>query len=193
MSGFDYGSIEVIKMKSVLFELDEVIVKHKRTRRQTLSARKIVANAINNLSINLPQNPYSYVGYYRDYQFKDGAYTNLNEALLEVFDQGYQYQDYETSKIRILEYNRNHDFPIDTIAQGPYDYKNWTKTISKAVLDNYGGNEYTILRVHNPIRNYEINSFDFVNRLVNDFMNNHIFSKGRGCDCRRQDTLPYFI
>ncbi|WP_339666062.1 carboxypeptidase-like regulatory domain-containing protein [Maribacter arcticus] len=177
LSNFKNGLIELIKMKAALFELDEVVVSEKRTRKKELTAKQIIYKSIKNLSVNLPQKPYSYVGYYRDYQLKNDNYTNLNEAIFQIYDQGVKGSDFETSKVRILEYHSNNDFPIDTVGQRPYDYKNKTKTISKAFLDSYGGNEYTILRIHNPIRNYQINSFDFVNKLESDFADNHIFYK----------------
>ena len=55
--------------------------------------------------------------------------------------------------------------------------KKYKKYIDKAYLFNYGGNEFTILRIHDAIRNFEHNSFDFVNVLKRDFVNNHYFKK----------------
>ncbi len=177
LSNFKYDSIELIKMKSSLFELDEVVVREKRARKQELTASQIIERSIEKLSENLPENPYSYIGYYRDYQFNDNIYSNLNESLFEVYDQGFRSSDYKASKFIILESINNTDFPIDTIGRRPYDYKGRTKTIPNAFLDSYGGNEYTILRIHNPIRNYKINSFSFINRFEIDFTRNHIFNK----------------
>lgn len=177
LSLFNTETILILKMKPALFQLEEVTVREKRRRAARLTAREIVYKAIANLPLNVAQNPYSFVGYYRDYQLKDGNYTNLNEALMQVYDQGFTLSDYETSKVQIFDYRQNTDFPIDTLGLKPYDYAKRSKTISNATLSSYGGNEFVILRVHNPIRNYKINSFDFVNRFDTDFTRNHTFSK----------------
>ncbi|PIB32656.1 carboxypeptidase-like regulatory domain-containing protein [Maribacter sp. 4G9] len=177
---FNTETVLLLNMKPAILELEEVTVSKKRRTKESyykLTAREIVYKAIENLPLNLPQNPYTYIGYYRDYQIKDGNYTNLNEALLQIFDQGLNTIDYETSKVSIFDYRQNKEFPIDSIGLKPYDYKGYTKTISKAVLNSYGGNELNILRIHDPIRNYKINSFDFVNNLQSDFTRNHTFSR----------------
>ncbi|GGD71360.1 carboxypeptidase-like regulatory domain-containing protein [Maribacter cobaltidurans] len=177
LSMFNDKTILAINMKPALFELNEVTVSKRRRRAVNFSAREIVYKAIENLPNNVSMEPYSYVGYYRDYQLKNESYNNLNEALLQVYDQGFNISDYETSKIRIFDYRQNTDFPIDTLGLKPYDYSKRTKTISNATLSGYGGNEFVILRIHNPIRNYKINSFDFVNRFDSDFTRNHTFYK----------------
>ena len=177
---FNAETVLILNLKPALFELEEVTVSKKRRgkdRYYRLTAREIVYRAIKNLPKNLPQDPYTLIGYYRDYQFKDRNYTNLNEALLQIYDQGLNTIDYETSKVSIFEYRQNKDFPVDSIGLRPYDYKGYTKTISKAILNSYGGNELIILRIHDPIRNYKINSFDFVNNLQSDFTRNHTFSR----------------
>jgi len=61
--------------------------------------------------------------------------------------------------------------------QRAYDYKSKKKIISNAFLKGYGGNEFVILRIHDPIRNRNVNTFDFVNVLENDFLQNHSFQK----------------
>lgn len=177
LSSFQEGVIKLLQMQPALFQLDEVTVSKRRRRDVDFGAREIVYKAIENLSNNVSLEPYSYVGYYRDYQLKNGDYNNLNEALLQVYDQGFNLSDYETTKIQIFDYQRNTDFPLDTIGLKPYDYQTKSKTISNATLSSYGGNEYVILRIHNPIRNFNINSFDFVNRFEDDFTRNHTFSK----------------
>ena len=70
------------------------------------------------------------------------------------------------------------DFQRDTIAQKPYNYKSGLKVIDNAFLWNYGGNEFTILRIHDALRNYDMDSYSFVHRLKYDFVENHSFSTG---------------
>ena len=48
-----------------------------------------MAKAIENIKNNNPIDPFSYIAYYRDYQFVDKKYINLNEGIAEVFDQGF--------------------------------------------------------------------------------------------------------
>ena len=178
LKDFTENQIKSIKMQAAYLELDEVIVNEKRIRRPKLSAKRIIHKSIENLTKNLPEKPYSYVGYYRDYQLnKNNNYSNLNEAILQIYDQGNQFLDSETSKVRVLRYGSENNFPVEAFAQIPYNYKSKRKTISNAFLNSYGGNEYTILRIHDPIRNNKINSFDFVNVFERDFAVNHNFTK----------------
>ncbi|MGC1516088.1 MAG: hypothetical protein WA810_10975, partial [Maribacter sp.] len=66
------------------------------------------------------------------------------------------------------------------------------KIIEKAFLDGYGGNEMTILRVHDAIRNYNINTFDFINNIKNgDLIRNH--SLKREQDSFLEDEPLYVI
>lgn len=168
--------INIIRLAHGVLELSEAVITAKKKRR--LSARRIVKNAIANIERNYPQNPFSTIGYYRDYQLREGNYVNLNEAVLEVFDQGFSRLDSATTKVRIYDYRRNTDFARDTLADDPYDYERLQKIVDNAYLNSYGGNEFSILRVHDALRNYRINSFSFVNRLDTDLLKNHSFSKG---------------
>lgn len=167
--------VREILIQPGLFELEEAVVMAKRKR--GLSARQIVRRAIKNIPKNYPSHSFSTVGYYRDYQLREGVYLNLNEAILEVFDKGFNLSDYETSKVQIYDYNVNNEFAREPMALQPYDYKKNQKTIDHAFLNNYGGNEFTILRVHDAIRNYNINSYSFVNRFDLNLIGNHNFSK----------------
>jgi len=47
-------------------------------------------------------------------------YYNLNEAILEVFDQGFTSSNYETTEAKIYEYKQNNDFPKDTLVGFPF-------------------------------------------------------------------------
>ncbi|MBU2906023.1 carboxypeptidase-like regulatory domain-containing protein [Arenibacter algicola] len=173
-------------LNPMLIQLDEVTLKASKKRgkgrnagnnEKPISAEEIIGQAIKNIPLNYPFNPQSYVGYYRDYQWKSGGYTNLNEAIVEVFDKGFGTSDYEDSNTRIYEYSRNMNFPIDSLSERLYDYGEYkTKTIPKAFLKSYGGNEFVILRIMDAIRNYNTFSYTFVDHLDTDFLKNHDFS-----------------
>ena len=173
----------LIKLFPAIEVLDEVIIVGvmKRPKRskpyKMMSAVDIVGKAIANIPLNYPSSPFTSVGYYRDFQMNHKKYFNLNEALFEVRDQGFGALDFETTKVRIFEYKRNQDFPTDSIAQKPYDYINRNKTMSGAYLNDYGGNEFTILRIHDAIRNNAINAYDYVNVFRTDFLKNHLLKK----------------
>ncbi|RKN79929.1 carboxypeptidase-like regulatory domain-containing protein [Ulvibacterium marinum] len=176
ITGLAPEAINIIRLSQGVLELSEAVVTAKKKRR--LTARKIVRKAIETIPMNYPQNSFSLVGYYRDYQLnQENDYVNLNEAILEAFDLGFDMVDSATTKVKIYNYKKNTDFKRDEVADAPYNYKTWQKIINKAYLFNYGGNEFTILRIHDAIRNFKINSFDFVNQLENDFLNNHFFDK----------------
>ncbi len=162
-----------IYLKPALFELEETVVRGKKKRR--LSARKIVQRAIANIPNNYPDRLSSTVGYYRDYQLKKDNYINLNEAIFEVYDQGFSTVDSLTTKVQIYNYKKNNDFERDTLADDSYDYKRFQKFVDNAFLRSYGGNEFIILRVHDAVRNYNRNSYSFVNRFDLDLLNNHQF------------------
>jgi len=179
--------INRIYLKPMLIQLDEVTLAASKKRGKgriagnkndkPTSAEEIIDHSIKNIPLNYPFNPQSYVGYYRDYQWKSGGYTNLNEAIVEVFDKGFGTSDYEDSNTRIYEYFRNTNFPIDSLSERLYDYGEYkTKTIPKAFLNSYGGNEFVILRIMDAIRNYNTFSYSFVDHLDADFLKNHDFS-----------------
>lgn len=179
--------INQLYLNPMLVQLEEVTLsaskKSKRDRNagndkdKPVTAEDIIAKAIEKIPLNYPFNPQSYVGYYRDYQWKSGGYTNLNEAIVEVFDQGFGTLDYEDSNTRIYEYSRNTNFPIDSLSERLYDYGEYkTKTIPKAYLNSYGGNEFVILRIMDAIRNYNTFSYSYVDHLDTDFVKNHDFT-----------------
>ena len=154
--------------------LDEVVIVSSKKKRRP-NAKTIVRLAMNNIPENYPFSAFYYVGYYRDYQIKKGKYVHLNEAILEVFDPGFEKRDLTDTETRIFQYKRNTDFPTDTLAAKPYDYDNRTKMIDNATINGLGGNEYTLLRLHDAIRNYNIQTYDFVNQLNVDLVKKHRF------------------
>lgn len=183
ISELKFDEINLIRLEPALEVLDEVVVSGTRNPKNKtedvlgLSADEIVHRAIKGIFSNYSRLPYSYIGYYRDYQLKDSIYINLNEALFEVFDSGFGTNDYNTTKTRIYNYRRNNDFQIDTATARPYDYEDERKTIDGAIINSFGGNEFMILRIHDPIRNHSINSFDYINILDIDFEENHMFKR----------------
>ncbi len=177
VTDLDKNDLNIIKLVEKAESLDEIVIKN-TVKKKNLSAEDIVELAVKNIRYNYPFNYFSYVGYYRDYQkSKDNTYVNLNEAILHVHDPGFGFQDYASTNTQIYKYAINPNFPIDTVASRPYDYSTKTKVIDNAKLGylSKNVNEFTMLRVHDAIRNYNINTYDFVNNLEVDFVKNHVF------------------
>ena len=170
-SNLDGDELNIIKLKASIFELRETVLKAKRKRPPT--PRKILKRAIEKIPVNYPQKAFSYVGYYRDYQQKENDYLNLNEAILKVFDSGFDKNDYIATQSQIYNYIRNDDFERDSIADGSYDYLTRNKIINNAKLSSFGGNEFYILRIHDAIRNYKTKTFSYVDVLEKDIIKNH--------------------
>ncbi|MFK7812852.1 MAG: carboxypeptidase-like regulatory domain-containing protein [Maribacter sp.] len=171
--------LNLISLAPSAIDLQEAIVKGKDKSKRNLNAKQIVQKAIDAIPRNYPSTSFSTVGYYRDYQFKDKEYINLNEGILEVFDQGFDQLDDGTSETMLYNFQLNTDFKQDSMASLSYDYKSLRKIIKKAHLDAYGGNEFRILRIHDAIRNYNVGSYDFVGVLKTDLIKNHFFMRSR--------------
>lgn len=192
ISDLSIYEINMIRLQPSVFELTEALITAKKKRKRELSANQIVRKAIKAIPENYPIKPFSTVGYYRDYQIEKEKYVNLNEAILEVFDLGFNQIDTATTKTRIYNYIQNNKFRRDTLSDKPYNYKKGNKIIEKAFLSGYGGNEFTILKVHDAIRNYELNTFDFINGLKDrDILKNH--SLKRVSDTSLDDKLLYVV
>jgi len=148
-----------------------------QSRKKRLRAKDIIQLALDRIPENYPYAPFSYVGYYRDYQMKQGNYFNLNEAVMHIFDAGFGASDSVETQTRLYKYEKNTTFPEDPISAMPYDYVNRMKFIYHTELGTpiAGRNEYTLLRIHDALRNHNINTYDFVNRLDLDFIKNHKF------------------
>lgn len=169
-------SLNKILLVPGALELTEAVVTANKKREP--SARRIVRKAIANILLNFPTNDFAAKGYYRDYQLDSLGYVNLNEALLEVQDGGFDKIDMETTKVRMYDYIKNKSFRIDSLADDPYNYEDWGKIMDKAYLPAYGGNEFVLLRVHDAVRNYQINTFDFIgNMSKGDILRNHEFKR----------------
>ncbi len=174
---FLLDTLNTVFLEQAPMALEEAIVFGEKKRRKVLKPKEIVRKAIDAILDNYPTTPYTQVGYYRDYQMEKDAYVNLNEAIIEVFDQGFKAMDSSTTKAVLYEYKENMDFRRDSMAILPYNYEKGTKIIDKGYLSSYGGNEFVILNVHNAIRNYKVNSYSFVHRFDTDLLNEHEFRK----------------
>lgn len=152
---------------------------HTDQKKRNFSAYTIVKMAIEAIRDNYPKNSFSAVGYYRDYQLKNDTYINLNEAILEIFDQGFDQVDFMTSEIRLYETRVNKDFERDIPALQKYDYRTGKKIVEKAYLEKYDGNGFTNLRIHDALRNFNDYSYDPIGRFEKDFLTNHRFSKNK--------------
>lgn len=188
---FSIYEINNVRLQPAFLELQEAVVSAQRRRKKNFSAKNIVRKAVKAIPDNYSSIPFSTIGYYRDYQLKDSAYLNLNEAILEVFDPGFTQLDEPDTKVGIYDYKRNMDFGRDSLSANSYDYKNYRKVVRNAYLPNYGGNEFTILRVHDAIRNYKIDSYSFVNKIEIDLFNNHNFYKEE--DTYTEEEVLYTI
>ncbi len=167
----------IIALKPGGFKLNEAIVSANIKR---LSAKQIVKVAINSIPQNYPENEFGLVGYYRDYQVKNNSYTNLNEAIIKVSDGGFGKKNSYYNRYQMLSYDENIDFEIDSFAKQPYDYEGFNKVVPNAKMKNDGGNEFIMLGMHDAIRNYQSDSFSYINDLKSDFVKNHRFKlKGK--------------
>lgn len=92
------NSINQIFLDPSIFQLQETVVTGNRKR---LSARKIIKKAIANIPNNYPVDPIHMVGYYRDYQLKKEEYVNLNEAIVGIYDEGFEEKDYLTTQYEL--------------------------------------------------------------------------------------------
>ena len=165
--------IQIIRMDEATVRLGEVEIR--ANRRMGISAISIVRSAIRNIPNNYPSSKESYIAYYRDYQMRENQYINLNEAIVEVFDYGFNTSDQLSTNMLLYDYRKNKEFERDTTTEIAYDnYR--AKLIPGARLYHFGGNELVILRVHDALRNYKIKSYSFVGILEKDFITNHKFN-----------------
>ncbi len=186
--------INVVYLEPHLESLEAVTLTSKKKRERKLPARLIVLRAIKNIPLNYPKLPYSYIGYYRDYQQpigdsytritkqhqKDAQYINLNESIIEVFDAGFEtdYFENESNQALLYSYDQNKTFIQDKALAIPYDNKK-KKYLNNVDIFPFGGNEFSILKIINAIRNHNRHSFSFANVFNKNFERNHFFSLQR--------------
>ena len=166
--------LNIIEIIAKTEELDQVVIKSTTpAKRYNISPYSIVKKAIMKIPENNPTTKYSKIGYYRDYQIVKGRYYNLNEAIIEAFDAGFQ-TDVIMDKYNqnaLYSYKENEEFLRDPNLLLPYDGKR--KFINNTDLSSQGGNELGILNIHNPIRNFEHLGFSFVYVFEKKFLDNH--------------------
>jgi hypothetical protein len=167
------SEINTIRLQGSALQLPEVVIKGKADGK--LTALKIVKAAIATIPLNYPTHANSYLAYYRDYQMQENQYTNLNEAIVEIFDEGFNANDQLTTGVTLYDYKKNNVFPRDSTTEIAYDNDYGNKFIPGAILFPFGGNELSILRIHDAIRNSKTFSYSYVNEFAKDFTNNHFF------------------
>jgi hypothetical protein len=161
----------------VVYGLGEVSVVASRKKQSSLA---IIRRAIRNIGNNYPDKPFNFISYYRDYQKKDSNYINLNEAIIQTFDDGF-IAGSDFNKYRLLGFRKNTNFPTMNIS--PY-YTSWNdsyyssdKTIPNATLGDQYGNELFVLMTHDALRNFNKRSFSFVETFSQDFIIYHYFAE----------------
>ena len=190
ISDFSQEELNIILLDPSAIGLQEAVVKAK-DKRKRLSAEQIVQKAIDAIPNNYPTTSFSTIGYYRDYQFNEGKYINLNEGIMAVYDQGIDQPDDASSEIQVFNFELNTGFKQDSMARMAYDYDNYKKIIRKAYLGAHGGNEFRILRIHDAIRNYNAFSYDYIGTLKNDLIENHTFLRSK--DSEADNEVLYGI
>ncbi|WP_178983856.1 carboxypeptidase-like regulatory domain-containing protein [Winogradskyella helgolandensis] len=175
----DSKRINIINLKPKIESLDAVIVTSKKSNRNTTeSSLDIIRKAISSIPSNYPNQPHSYIGYYRDYQVVNDNYYNLNEGIIENFDAGFNTNKfmYKDNQTAIYSYKLNTDFYQDTLLLNSiYGESKILDSDNNARLGVKSRNELEILNIHNPIRNYDRSSFSFVYVLKDNFIVNHRF------------------
>ncbi|MBP0902758.1 carboxypeptidase-like regulatory domain-containing protein [Mariniflexile gromovii] len=175
----DKASLNILKIAAKVEVLETVTITKSRVKKEAsgvLIAEQIITNAIKNIKIHYPKEPFSYLAYYRDYQVFENEYFNLNEGLLEVFDAGFSTHSFlnKENKTALYSYILNKGFEQNSKFSIPYDNKK-SKYIENAELPPIGGNELSILQMHDPIRNYEMKNLAFIYNWEADFIKNHDF------------------
>ncbi|MBU2928406.1 carboxypeptidase-like regulatory domain-containing protein [Winogradskyella psychrotolerans] len=179
INSLDSKKINIIYLKPKIESLDAVMVTSSKSNRTiTESSMAIIKKAIFSIPSNYPNQSHSYIGYYRDYQYVNDNYYNLNEGIIENFDSGFdtnklRYKDNQTA---LYSYQLNTDFYQDTLLLNSiYGISKIIDTDDNARLGVKSRNELEILNIHNPIRNYNKSSFSFIYVLKDDFITNHRF------------------
>jgi hypothetical protein len=166
------GSSNIVMLNPSIFELSEAVISAKLKR---MSARQIVKVAVNSITENYPKDSFSLAGYYRDFQIKNAKYFNVNEAILKVFDKGFVELDNYGNEYQLFSYRKNLNFGNDSLAKQPYDYQNNAKVIPGARMENTGGNELYALNMHDAIRNYQTDTYSYIDNMPSDYVEGHRF------------------
>lgn len=186
----------IIFLKPKIESLNAVTITTKKgttkAKKPFENVREIVGKALSRMRVNFPTKPHSYIGYYRDYQLLQNKYFNLNEGIVEVFDEGFHTNKlkFKNNQASLYKFKQNSKFPKDTLLTQEYDNQTY-KYIKSATISSIGGNELSILMMHNAIRNYQYHTFSFIHTMSEDFLNNHEFRVAR--KLYLDDTLLYEI
>lgn len=157
-------------------EIGEVEVKAKRKK---ISASQILSKAIRNIPNNCSNRAFNYVAYYRGYQKREKEYMNMNEALIQSFDNGIA-SNPDLIQYRMLDFRINEQFDNIIYPELYFDGtlpENNAKMIPGAKLPAQGGNELFILMSHDAIRKYKHFSYSFIDTLELSFLKNHYFEQ----------------
>jgi hypothetical protein len=120
--------INIIELFPKTESLEEVTLIHKKNEKQ-MSPGRVVKEAIRRIPENYPVQPFSYLGYYRDYQqvadnsyldntkfAENNKYINLNEGIIQVYDAGFGTDRLTNiaNQTVLYEFKKNNNFPVDT-------------------------------------------------------------------------------
>jgi len=172
--------LNILKLRPKIESLESITIIAKkdpnRVKADYIPARDIVQQAILNIPLNYPISPHSHIGYYREYQVLNKRYFNLNEGIMEEFDAGFKTNKifYKDNQAALYSFKENNEFPQDSALSKSYDNKN-LKFIEQATITGFGGNELSVLNLHNVIRYHNKKSFSFVDVFNEDFIYNHTF------------------
>lgn len=181
--------INTIYLKTKIEELDAVLIsgtrrkgKRNESKTERLSVEEIIRNAIREIPTNYPYQPHSAIAYYRDYQVVNDNYYNLNEGIVEIFDSGFNTNKlvYKNNHTALYSYDLNTEFYQDTLLlYSAYGKSKKLAGDNSAKLGIETLNELEILNIHNPIRNFDKNTFSSVYVFKDDFIKNHDFKISR--------------
>ena len=182
-----FEGVNIITLFSQIEILDAVVLNTKNRNQSEestddLSAILIVRNALSKLKYNYPAEAHSYISYYRDYQRIHKDYYNLNEGIVETFDEGLKWPKSNSSSISsaLYSFDLNKKYFIDsTLLTSSYDSNKQISGSGDIEIGNKSNNELQLLNVHNPIRNFDISSFSFIYELQKDFIDGHEFHLDR--------------
>jgi hypothetical protein len=101
------NAVNKIFLDLAIYGLSEIKI---TSTRKKLSPVQIIGRAIRAIKKNYPETPFNYISYYRDYQKNEGNYVNLNEAIVQTLDNGFDKKSVR-NKYRLIDYRKNTDFP----------------------------------------------------------------------------------
>jgi hypothetical protein len=175
------SELNSLRLVPNIYGLNEVMV---TARKRRLNPEIIIARALANIKKNNPVTPFSYVSYYRDYIKDSSNYLNLNEAIIQTLDKGFDFSS-DSSRHRLLEFRKNVDFrrinitPFYDIPGSVHSDISF-KQMPKAYVGDHNGNEFFVLLTHDALRNFDQKAFFFVDNLTTKFIANHMFSRPEG-------------